>query len=110
MRRPSLLWLLLCAPVWMGCYTTHTMRFPNLAAMPSEYERREAQIHDPFPDTHMGPETFTRPRDFRQRPISRHDKDKFYASMRRQTSGAQFPVIDTRAANTGKKYPAAVKR
>ncbi len=110
MRRPSPLWMLLIAPALAGCLTTHTVRFPNLTSMPSEYERREAQIHDPYADAQWGPDTGNRPRDYRQRPEARHAKDKFYASLRRQNSGAQFPVLDTRAASTGQKFPAAVQR
>ena len=103
--------LLVITCTWQGCITPHTTHFPSLSFMPSEYERREAQIHDPFPDASIGPDTGNRPPNFRQqRSEVLRAQDKYFAALRRQQSGAPFPVLDPRPRTTGKQYPAAVER
>jgi len=105
-----LLWSVVLASI-SGCFTPYTTHFPSLSFMPSEYERREAQIHDPYPDTDIGPDTGNRPPGFRQqRPEALRAQDKYFASLRRQQSGAPFPALDIRPRTTGAKYPAAVER
>lgn len=55
MRRQSAFMLVLACSCLAGCITPHTTHFPSLSFMPSEYERREAQIHDPFADWILAP-------------------------------------------------------
>lgn len=110
MRRQSAVVLMLACSFSEGCITPHTTHFPSLSFMPSEYERREAQIHDPYPDADIGPETSTRPRNFQQRPETLRAQDRHFAALRRQQSGAPFPVLDTRPRSTGAKYSNVVPR
>lgn len=110
MRRQAAVFLVLACSLSEGCITPHTTHFPSLSFMPAEYERREAQIHDPYPDADIGPETATRPRNFQQRPETLRAQDRLFATMRRQQSGAPFPALDTRPRSTGNKYPGVVPR
>ena len=110
MRRSALSVIALTC-LWQGCITPYTTAFPSLSFMPAEYERREAQIHDPFPDVSIGPDTGNRPPGFtQQRSETLRAQDKYFAALRRQQSGAPFPVLDPRPRTTGVKYPAAVER
>ena len=110
MRRPAAVVLVLGCSLLEGCFTPNTTHFPSLSFMPSEYERREAQIHDPYPDADFGPDTATRPRNFQQRPEALRAQDKHFAALKRTQSGAPFPVLDTRPRTTGQKYRNAVPR
>jgi hypothetical protein len=57
---------------------------PTVWWRPAEMERREAQIHDPFPDAKFGPDLEFRPLQYRhQRSEPQRAKDRFYASMLR---------------------------
>jgi hypothetical protein len=49
-----------------GCPTPDNTRFPTLAPRPPAIERQSYQRHDPYPNENLGPETFTRPREFRE--------------------------------------------
>jgi hypothetical protein len=86
-----------CAIASTGCVNNSNTRTPTLAARgDAAYERREAQIQDPFPDRDMGPDTQTRPRDFaEQRPEVQRAKDRAYsATMRTRITpqpGPAFP-------------------
>lgn len=110
MRRQAAVVLVLACSCLEGCITPNTTHFPSLSFMPSEYERREAQIHDPYPDIDIGPDPGTRPRNFQQRPEALRAQDKHFAAIRRLQSGAPFPVLDTRPRTTGAKYPNVVPR
>lgn len=110
MRPRSAALLALTSSFLAGCITPNTTHFPSLSFMPAEYERREAQIHDPYADSDIGPETYTRPRNFQQRPEPLRAQDRYFAALKRQQSGAPFPAIDTRPRSTGKQYPNAVSR
>ena len=110
MRRQAAIVLVLTCSFAEGCITPHTTHFPSLSFMPAEYERREAQIHDPYPDSDIGPDTATRPLGFQQRPETLRAQDKHFAALRRQQFGAQFPVLDTRPRSTGAKYSNVVPR
>ena len=110
MHRQAAIFLVLACSLAQGCITPHTTHFPSLSFMPSEYERREAQIHDPFADADIGPDTVTRPRNFQQRPETLRAQDKHFAAIKRLRSGAPFPALDARPRNTGAKYPHVVPR
>lgn len=110
MRRSALSVIALTC-LLQGCITPYTTAFPSLSFMPAEYERREAQIHDPFPDINIGPDTGNRPPGFtQQRSETLRAQDRYFAALRRQQSGAPFPALDARPRTTGVKYPAAVER
>ncbi len=108
-RKTTVVLVLVCS-VLQGCITPHTTHFPSLSFMPAEYERREAQIHDPYADVDIGPDTATRPRNFQQRPETLRAQDKHFASLRRQQSGAPFPAWDIRPRSTGARYSNVVPR
>lgn len=47
-----------------GCINPYNTRLPTVATPPPPVEKRSYDIHDPFPDEQLGPETYTRPRGF----------------------------------------------
>jgi hypothetical protein len=47
-----------------GCVTPWNTRLPTLEPGVPAAERRSYEIHDPYPEPDLGPETQTRPRDF----------------------------------------------
>jgi len=110
LRHQAAIKLVLACSLLEGCITPHTTHFPSLSFMPSEYERREAQIHDPYPDADSGPDTATRPRNFQQRPETLRAQDKHFAALKRLQSGAPFPILDTKPRSTGAKYRNVVPR
>jgi hypothetical protein len=52
--------------VLAGCQNTPETRFLSWFPRPAAQERRSYDLHDPFPDEQLGPNTFTRPRGFVQ--------------------------------------------
>ena len=67
-----------------GCLTPWNTRFPELWGRGTEYERREQQIQDPYPDSQLGPDTNIRPRDYaNQRSQARRVKDGYAAALLR---------------------------
>lgn len=110
MRRWSAVMLLVVGSCLTGCITPNTTHFPSLSFMPAEYERREAQIHDPYASNNIGPDTYTRPLNFQQRPETLQAQDRYFAALKRMQSGAPFPTMNTQPRTTGKQYPNAVSR
>src|SRR3712207_9149809 len=49
-----------------GCITPWNTRLPTFEPRPPALERRSFQVHDPFPEDDIGPETMVRPREFRE--------------------------------------------
>lgn len=47
-----------------GCITPWNTRLPTLAPRPPVVEGRSYHVHDPFPDTLVGPDPMIRPREF----------------------------------------------
>lgn len=67
-----------------GCVNPLNTRFPELAPRAPELERRESQIHDPYPDERIGPTVGFRPLNFQQqRSEPQNAKDRFYTSVLR---------------------------
>lgn len=67
-----------------GCVNPFNTRFPQVVHRPAEMERREAQVHDPYPDEQLGPETGFRPLGYvEQRSEPQRAKDKFFTAMLR---------------------------
>lgn len=96
--------LMLMAAAAAGC-SPATTRFPTCGTMNAEYQRREAQIQDPYPDSRMGPDTGFRPRDFlNQRSNAQIAKDRFGAALQKQRYGNPYapPPVPTT------QYPEAV--
>ena len=58
-------WLLIVL-VLAGCQNTQETRFLTWFPRPAAHERRSYELHEPFPDESIGPNTFTRPRTFIQ--------------------------------------------
>lgn len=56
---------LLCAPV-AGCITPWNTKMPQWHLSSAEWQRREAQNQDPYPDSDIGPDTGVRPRGYNQ--------------------------------------------
>ena len=56
-------WLLIVL-VLAGCQNTQETRFLSWFPRPAAQESRSYDLHDPFPDENIGPNTFTRPRGF----------------------------------------------
>ena len=55
-----------------GCVTPWNTRLPRVAPSPPAAEGRSYQVHDPFPEEDLGPETQVRPREYiESRPAPR---------------------------------------
>ena len=95
---------LLAVAMSAGCSPV-TTRLPTCTTMDAEYQRREAQIQDPYGDSRMGPDTGFRPREFQnQRSNAQIAKDRFGASLQKQRYGNPYapPPVPTT------QYPDAV--
>ncbi|MBX3443074.1 MAG: hypothetical protein KF774_11770 [Planctomyces sp.] len=93
-RRPARLrTLCLILPlVLTGCFNPFNTRLPTLASRGSEYERRESQIQDPYPDRDLGPDTGFRPREFNdQRNEVQRAKDRAYSAYIRSHTPSVTP-------------------
>ena len=64
--RKVLVLVLACGFGLSGCLQTQETRFLSCVPRPSGVEARSYEIHDPFADESVGPETFTRPRAFQE--------------------------------------------
>lgn len=88
MKNRQIALLFVTALVQAGCVNPQTTRVPELASRGSEYERRESQIQDPYPDEDLGPDVGFRPREFReQRSEVQRSKDRSYSSFLRSRVG-----------------------
>jgi hypothetical protein len=89
-----------------GCLTPWNTRFPRLLPTMPQYERRQAEVQDPYPDKSLGPDTGFRPLEFdQQRSEERQAKDKHQATILRQQYG-QPPT----GASSAPFYPEAVRQ
>lgn len=92
-----------------GCLTPLNTKFPTLAPHSTEYEQRESQVQDPFPETDLGPETGFRPPDYeQQRSEVQRAKERFGASILRQQHGSPQP--GPVPGPSGSLYPEAVRQ
>lgn len=86
----------------VGCVTPFNTKTPQVVHRPAEMERREAQVHDPYPDSTFGPDTGFRPLGYtEQRSEPQRAKDRFYTSMLRSQNGNPH-VPQTMNAPTGR--------
>lgn len=79
--------ILVAAAGSLGCQET---RFLSCRPRDSSVESRSYDVHDPFPDEDIGPDTFTRPRTFQ---VPRSDTRKSFDLRNLQASqGVSAPV------------------
>lgn len=102
-----LLLVLLLALLTSGCITPWNTKLPGWFPGSLEYERREAEVQDPFPDTALGPGTSMRPRDYsQQRSEAMRAKERSEAAALRQRFGVPGAPA---APELGQIYPEAVR-
>jgi hypothetical protein len=72
----------------MGCVSPLNTRYPMVVHRPAEMERREAQVHDPYPDSKFGPDTGVRPLGYNeQRSEPQRAKDRYFTAILRTQNG-----------------------
>jgi hypothetical protein len=59
-------WLGVCLAAAAGCPSPATTRLPTLAPAPNAVERQSLGHFDPLADPDLGPDTESRPREFRE--------------------------------------------
>ena len=97
--------------LFSGCLTQGNTRLPELMPRSVEYERREAQIQDPYPDARIGPDTGFRPLQYeQQRSEARSAKDRNRAALLRQQFGIQGAPAAPPDEATRPAYPHAVRQ
>ena len=68
-----------------GCVNRWNTRLPTCFTRPAEFERREAQVQDPYPDDRLGPDVGFRPLGYQEpRSEPQKVKDQAYVSFLRQ--------------------------
>lgn len=93
--------LALCALLLMlsSCINQNNTRFPTLFNYGPEYERDQAAVQDPYPDSIAGPEAGFRPNEFvQERPEPSRARDRWMATRMRQeyqqnNGGGQQPLF-----------------
>ncbi|MEW4529518.1 hypothetical protein [Maioricimonas sp. JC845] len=97
--------------LFSGCLSPWNTRLPEVMPRGAEYERREAQIQDPYPDERIGPDTGFRPLQYeQQRSEVQSARDRNYASFLRQQFGVQGTPAPPPAGATAPQYPHAVRQ
>ena len=104
---PLLSLSLLVAIMSSGCLTPWNTRFPTLLPGSLEYERRESEVQDPFPDSNLGPGTSMRPPSFNQQrsDVTRARERGAAAALRQQFGAPGTP----RPPELGVVYPETVR-
>jgi hypothetical protein len=87
MERGSLTLMLILAGGLAGCQET---RFLSCRTRDPRVESRSYDLHDPFADEEMGPETYSRPRDFQ---LPRSDTRKTFDLRNLQASRGINPPV-----------------
>ena len=78
-----------------GCITPWNTRMPTVEPSHPAVERRSFQVHDPFPEEDLGPDTMVRPREFREpRELPR-----------RAVEGRSFLGMPAESAPVGPAFP-----
>ncbi len=110
--RAILPWALCLVVAAEGCPQT---RLPNLVPTPYDADKRSFNVHDPLPETDIGPDTGARPRDFMQdaasRAALRSPKNSWAFRPVARTMPRQVrrrPRRDSRPVPTSQLYPDAV--
>ncbi len=93
--------LSLCALLTMfsSCINEHNTRFPTAFNYGPDYERDQAAVQDPYPDSLAGPEAGFRPNEFHlERPETSRARDRWMATRMRQdyqqnNPGGQQPLF-----------------
>ncbi len=90
-----------------GCLTPWNTRFPELAPRSTQYERAQAQVQDPYPDSEIGPDTGFRPLGYeQQRSEQVLAKERAGTAYLRQQYGN--PYGSPAPGPNGSFYPEAV--
>jgi hypothetical protein len=81
-----------------SCINERNTRFPTVFNYGPEYERAQAAVQDPYPDSIAGPDTGFRPNEFHQeRPEPDRVRDRWTATRMRQDyqrmNGGQQPLF-----------------
>ena len=99
--------LLVALLITAGCVTPWNTKLPGWMPGSLDYERREAEVQDPFPDTDLGPGTSMRPRgyDLQRSEATRAKERSEAAALRRQFGVPGAPP----APDLGLVYPEAVR-
>lgn len=87
MERECLTLMLVLAASSLGCMET---RFLSCQTRDPRVESRSYDLHDPFPDESIGPETFSRPRTFQE---PRSDNRKTFDLRNLQASRGVTPPV-----------------
>ena len=102
------IWLFTVLSALAGCASKSMTRFPRLMAQHPAVEKRAFQIHDPLPDSNLGPDMQNRPREFNvQRTESRRFRDIRHAFEHGRQLNPQ-PQATAPAGLFGSKYPNVV--
>ncbi len=93
-----------------GCLSTYTTRMPSLNLFNHqnpEIEKRSYEIHDPYPDESIGPETITRPRAFN---IQRTEERKTFEQKAFGNNGIPHGTAAPRLPTSQYQYPDAIRQ
>ena len=93
-----------------GCINPWNTRLPVCAGRSPEYERREAQIQDPYPDDRLGPSVGFRPLGYQSpRSEPQKAKDQSYVSfLRQRTQQTGVPPQQFGGTPIPQQYPAPI--
>lgn len=91
-----------------GCITPYNTQFPSFSFKHPLAEKQAYEIHDPFPDSSMGPDTHTRPRGFDvERREPRRKREQNFLMQMQPELGIPTPAPPA-TGPTGWKYPDVV--
>ena len=91
-----------------GCITPYNTKFPSFGFKNSLVEKRSYEIHDPYPDASLGPDTQTRPRGFDiERREPRRKREQNFLLQSQPELGIPTPTPPA-GGPTGWKYPNVV--
>jgi hypothetical protein len=107
MRSPARLAAAVCSLIGLsGCLAPWNVRLPMVFNNSPEAERIEQQYHDPYPDTQLGPNTGSRPRQYNeQRPLPVRIREKSDVSRVIAPRGSVAPPV---SPAPGSEYPSVV--
>jgi hypothetical protein len=96
---------ILCA-TFSGCITPWNTKMPQWHMSSAEWQQREAQNQDPFPDSDIGPDTGVRPRGYNQQR-----SDPLRTKIKSEDTRIRLQVAPPPGATNGigAQYPEAVQ-
>ena len=91
-----------------GCITPYNTQFPSFGFKHPLVEKRSYEIHDPYPDASLGPDTQSRPRGFDiERREPRRKREQNFLLQSQPEPGIPTPTPPA-GGPTGWKYPHVV--